>query len=82
MPQKNTASSKAASTAKVTNDRPSAEELAQKVKRDGKTVRAFLRKNFSRSNEQKGGRWIITPAIEKAVVEHYAALDKKEAAAS
>jgi hypothetical protein len=54
-----------------------AEALAEKVGRDGKTVRAFLRKNFARSAEAKGARWTIDKATAAKVVAHYKALDAK-----
>lgn len=59
-----------------------ATELAAKVERDPKAVRAYLRKNFARAIEVKGSRWVIPAAVEKAVVEHFTALDAAKAAAA
>jgi 2-keto-3-deoxy-6-phosphogluconate aldolase len=52
-----------------------AEALAELVNRDGKTVRAFLRKNFARKADKHGAKWIITPALAAKVIAHYAELD-------
>lgn len=59
-----------------------AEALAAEVGRNGKTLRGFLRKNFARAAEQKGGRWAIDEVTAEAVRAHYAALDAPTEAAS
>lgn len=56
-----------------------ATQLAAMVGRDPKLVRAYLRKVFARSQEQKGARWTITKAIQTEVVKHFKALDEAKA---
>lgn len=53
-----------------------ANELADKVGRDPKSVRAYLRANFPRTSEEKNTRWEIDAKTQKAVTEHYEALNK------
>lgn len=51
-------------------------ELAEKVGRDPKIVRSYLRANFPREAEAKNSRWGIPATVAKAVTAHFAALDK------
>ena len=54
-------------------------ELAERVGRDPKIVRAFLRKEFPREMEAKNSRWDISAKTAKAVEDHFAALDAAKA---
>lgn len=66
-----------AETADAKN-RITAEQLADFVQRDGKTVRARLRKQKVRNqSEYKGARWRLTFAQALSEAEHYARLDSK-----
>lgn len=54
----------------------SAEQLADLVQRDGKTVRARLRRLAARDQSLlKGARWKITETLAVQEFDHYAALD-------
>lgn len=57
-------------------------ELAEKVNRDPKVVRAYLRKEFTRDPEVKNSRWEISAKTVNAVTKHFAELDEKAAKAS
>lgn len=58
----------------------SATQLADLVNRDGKTVRARLRKIAARDQKKlKGARWAITETVAVSEFDHYAALDAKDA---
>lgn len=60
------------------NGEISATQLADLVNRDGKTVRARLRKLKARDQAKlKGARWRITEALAVSEYDHYAALDAK-----
>lgn len=56
----------------------SATQLAELVQRDGKTVRARLRKIAARDqSELKGARWRISETLAVSEFDHYQALDQK-----
>lgn len=46
--------------------------LADEIGVDAKSLRGFLRKNFTRTNEVKNTSWIITPEAADAARKHFA----------
>jgi hypothetical protein len=67
-------------TKKAAEETISAGELAILVGKDPKVVRGYLRKQFGRTDEQKGARWSITASVRDAAVEHFAPKEVAEAA--
>jgi len=47
-------------------------QLAAEIGVDAKSLRGFLRKNFTRAAEVKGTSWIITKEAADAAREHFA----------
>jgi hypothetical protein len=52
-------------------------ELANALQIDPKRLRAFLRANFTRSNDAKNTSWSIGPEAQAAAREHFAKSETK-----
>jgi hypothetical protein len=55
----------------------SPKELANELEVDPKRLRAFLRANFTRTNEAKNTSWAIGPEAQIAAREHFAKSETK-----
>jgi hypothetical protein len=60
------------------SERLSIEQVSERTGADGKSIRAYLRKNFTRASEVKGSRWgdakhghVLTVKQTRALVEHF-----------
>ncbi len=56
--------------------------LAEEIGIDAKVLRAYLRKEFTRSNEVKNTSWIITPEAADAAREKFKKQETPEAPAA
>ena len=68
---------KAAAKAEPTGITPS--ELAETLSVSPKSLRAWLRQNFTRPLDAKNSRWYLPDEVVKAATEHYTRTVKKNA---
>ena len=54
------------------------EMLAKRLDVSGKLIRSYLRKEFTRPDDQKNTSWVLTPKQVDAVVDHFTPSDDDE----